>query len=133
MQVRQDVVSEQVDGTDKTIGLPSRRAEARNRSRSPSRSTTLANVPARIAAQTERAIAETMERLSEEQAQAKRDRIPAYWLPSLTPSAETSKQEIVRRTEEALGKGMETKCFVSDVHGHPLRFVRNLVVDLDRS
>ncbi|MCO5556066.1 hypothetical protein L7F22_009610 [Adiantum nelumboides] len=90
----------------------------RDRSRSPIGSSPLSDLPARIAAQAERRLEETMERLAEEHTQAKRVKIPAYWLPSLTPSAETSKEEIVKRTEEALRKGLETKCYIGDKLGH---------------
>lgn len=96
----------------------------RGRSRSPSRAgsstSSLADLPARIAAQKERAIADTMERLEQEQAEAKKHKIPAYWLPSLTPSADANSADVVRRAEDALeSKGMVTKCYVADRLGHP--------------
>lgn len=81
----------------------------------------MADLPARINAQTERAIQEAMDRLKSEQLQAKRDKIPAYWLPSLTPAADTKVEDIVRRTEETLEKGLETKCFAGDLFGHSVR------------
>jgi hypothetical protein len=62
-----------------------------------------------------------MDQLDKEQAQVKKDKIPAYWLPSLTPAAETKVEDLVRRTEEMLEKGLETKCFVGDKFGHAVR------------
>ncbi|PWN38033.1 uncharacterized protein FA14DRAFT_159795 [Meira miltonrushii] len=108
------------DRSDRRSRSPERRDDTskRDRSRSGIGSSSLSDLPARIAAQAERRLEETMERLAEERTQAKRAKIPAYWLPSLTPSAETSKEEIVKRTEEALRKGLETKCYIGDKFGH---------------
>lgn len=93
----------------------------RDRSRSPdSRNGTLKDLPARIAAQTERAIADAMDKVDQQHAQSKRDKIPAYWLPSLTPSADTKTEDIVRQTEAALAKGMTSNCYVADKFGHPV-------------
>ena len=64
-----------------------------------------------------------MDQLEAEQALAKRDRIPAYWLPSLTPAAETKVEDVVRKTEEVLEKGLSTKCYVGDKFGHTVRCV----------
>lgn len=64
-----------------------------------------------------------MDQLRAEQALAKRDKIPAYWLPSLTPAAETKVEDVVRKTEEVLEKGLSTKCYVGDKFGHTVRCV----------
>lgn len=108
------------DHSQRRSRSPERRNDnsMRNRSRSPLASNSLSDLPARIAEQAEKRLNEIMKELAEEQIQAKRDKIPAYWLPSLTPSAETSKEELVKRTEEALRKGLDTKCYISDKLGH---------------
>lgn len=95
----------------------------RDRSRSPARKndTSLKDLPERIRIQTERAIQEAIDQLDKEHVQAKKDKIPAYWLPSLTPSADTKVEDVVRKTEEALEKGFETRCYVGDHLGHPVR------------
>jgi nitric oxide synthase-interacting protein len=92
------------------------------RSQSPDRSTaqSLAGLSARIAAQTERAIDEAMTQLRHEQALAKRSKLAAYWLPSLTPSAHIGSEEALRQSEDMLAKSMHTRCFAGDESGHPM-------------
>lgn len=99
------------------------RVTRRDRSRSPARSSSnsLTDLPARINAQKEHAIEEAMNKLKAEQLQSKKDKIPAYWLPSLTPAADTKVEDVVRRTEELLERGLETKCYVGDKFGHAVR------------
>lgn len=62
-----------------------------------------------------------MSRLEAEQMQVKKDKIPAYWLPSLTPAAGTKVEDVMRKTEEALEKSLSTRCFVGDKFGHTVR------------
>lgn len=62
-----------------------------------------------------------MLQLDREHLQAKKDKIPAYWLPSLTPSADTKVEDIVRQTEQMLEKGLDTKCYAGDKYGHAVR------------
>jgi hypothetical protein len=81
----------------------------------------LTDLPERIKAHTERAIQQAIEDLEREQMQVKKDKIPAYWLPSLTPAAGTKVEDVLRRTEEALEKGLSTRCFVGDQFGHAVR------------
>lgn len=98
-------------------------SSGRDRFRSPDKlvGNSLKDLPERIKAQTERAIQEAMTQLEKEQLKIKKDKIPAYWLPSLTPAADTKLEDVMKKTEEVLEKGLVTRCFVSDKYGHEVR------------
>ena len=75
----------------------------------------ISSLPERIAAAAATASDAAEAELLEQQAAEKRARFPAYWLPSLTPTARSGELEDLKKEAAKMTK---PRCLVGSEHGH---------------